>query len=139
MGITEALEQVGKLYIPGVVAYYEKLNPDPWMEEHEKLNKIVMQCDPELTEVACERFVRRCSELIERFKRESTVPGRVSRKDAFAIGDESRVRQWQSRKGRYCFYCDSTENLTLESDGMDALDVRILCRACKENRNRRRA
>jgi hypothetical protein len=130
MNLSDAIEAVGRFYVPGVAKYYGQLNPDPWFQAHEELEQVALQCKPELTAAAAERFVERCRELVDRFKREGTPPRRgTSIADAFYSGDADRITMHRSRKVKQCFRCETKADLTIQSRG--EVDVVVVCRPCQ--------
>jgi len=132
MKASEALKEVSKHYVPGVVAFYEKMNPDPWFDAHERLNESLLKDKSEEGQsVACKIFVDACVDLIDGYK--SRYPGgaKLSDLDAFFIGDEDRVRKLQSQKYRECAECESKKDLVLVRDKEDVNLVYILCKNCK--------
>src|SRR4051812_32364025 len=114
MRVSEALGQVSKAYIPGMVAYYERFNPDPWMQAHEDLERVMQAQNLELNEVAAVRFVERCTQLVERFKREGSEAGTIAPQDAIHMTTKA-IGAWMSRKHKICAYCEGTESLKIVS------------------------
>ena len=134
MTISEALGCVSKVYVPGVVKYYSGMNPDPWQRAHEELEKIVCIKDDLLKTTALARFVTRSSELVDRFKKESTIIDcEASPADAFAIGDLARVKQFQSIRYRECVRCNSKKDLVIMKCGEDEMQAQIMCRPCMKD------
>lgn len=133
MRASEALEAVGKMYVPGVVDYYAKRTPDPWQEAHDRLEKAMIVCDEELTSRACDLFVSRCRSLVEHFlaQRKSAKP--MTPADAFTMGDETRVDEWYSIKYKQCVRCQNKEGLKLLSIRPGSMDVVIICRKCEKS------
>jgi hypothetical protein len=127
---SQALEEIGKIYVPGVAKYYAGLNPDPWLEAHQDYERAL--ADRDRWDFAASRFLARCRELIERFKREAKPSKGVSPADALYLGNKTRVTVWQSRKAKVCVMCESKENLTLQPSKSDPLDVLIVCKGCVE-------
>lgn len=134
MTISQALDRVNQAYTPGVVKYYAQLKPDPWEAAHLELEKIAGVFDPAIVEPACERFVNRCLELIERFKQDGKVSQSTSPADAFAMGGEKRVQAHHSRKQKHCAQCESKEGLRIVRVSPESLDVVLLCAAHAQRR-----
>lgn len=135
MTVSEALNRVGMAYVPGVAAHYERMENNPWQKAHDDLERIMLMKDEAFLRVGVDRFVSECLRLIQAFEAVSRPSDRMTNQDAFIIGDEDRVRQWQSRKFKHCFKCESKENLTLIHDPKDAKGVLIICNQCKQKRS----
>lgn len=131
MNLSQALSAVGKHYVPGVVKYYSQLSPDPWQLSHDELEQVALLDEHKLISTACERFVSRCIQLIDQFKENGLFTTKVSIADAFAIGDEARVKAIESVKSRSCYQCESKDGIQIESYGDNKLEVRVVCRHCK--------
>lgn len=131
MTLSQALDAVSKFYVPGVVGYYAKLTPDPWQMAHDQLEDIALLEDEELRDHACQRFVFRCRELVDRFKAEGQGRLRHDFRDSFVIGDPTRDRAWRSRREKACYKCEARSGLTLEQYGADPMEVRIACKDCR--------
>lgn len=131
MRVSQALEEVSQVYVPGVVQFYDKQTPDPWQAMHDELEQIIGIQDEAIVSAACLRFVARAKELVERFKRDSTPSKSYSYADAFhSSGEVQSDNDWSVRKKR-CVVCSGKDNLTLETVGKDALQVRIICKTCR--------
>lgn len=131
MKIGEYLDQVAANYVPGVAAYYKPLNPNPWDKAHDEFQESLQSKDLEIMLAAAQAFASRCLELIERFKRDSQPSKGVSVIDAVHMMSEERVMAHQSVKYKECYKCRTKEGLGLESYGEEALQVRVVCKACK--------
>lgn len=136
MRLSEALETVGKSYTPGVAQYYDRLEPNPWLQAHEDLERVALLREPDLIPAACERFVSRALALIARFTSEGKPSTGISNADAVFIGDPERIRAWQSRKEKHCIDCESKEGLTLTPAKDSATEVVVICRNCLAKRPR---
>lgn len=136
MKIAEALDRVNSIYVPGTAKYYGALDPDPWQQAHDDLEAVMQKRDWRMTESACDRFVARCEDLINRFKAEGRAPKGVSIADAVFLGDEKRVKSWQSRTAKHCVKCEGKENLTLVPKSQDSMDVAIVCKGCLQEARR---
>lgn len=130
MTLSQALEAVGAFYAPGVARYFGALNPDPWMQIHEDLEQTALYA-PEGVPDAADAFVRKARELVDRFRREGTPTKHVSPHDAFNMGNVEHVKAIQSVKHHECYRCGGKEKLKLEAYGPQALQVRVICEACK--------
>lgn len=131
MTVSEALNKVGAAYVPGVVAHYDRFKPDPWQKAHDELEKLLFIQDEAIISAALEGFVSECLKLIKAFQETSVAPLRITSADAFHMGDEQRVSQWQSRRHKHCVKCERKENLTLVTDPKDPLNTLIICKECK--------
>ena len=130
MTFTQAIETVNSRYVPGVVAYYGKQTPDPWELAHSDLEKLASIMDEQTLTPGLERFVERCTALIGRFKSEHGATTSISAADAFAMGDENRVRNHFSRKRKECVKCGGKEALKIVPVPSHATDVMVICGAC---------
>lgn len=133
MTLSKALAVVNERYVPGIVAYYGKLTPDPWQAAHDELEKIAGRFDDAIVSATCERFVVRCTELIERFKREGKVSNSVAPSDAFAMG-ENRVQEHLSRKRKECIHCGGKVGLKIVPVSEGSIDVKVICSQCAVTR-----
>lgn len=131
MKIGDYLDQVASAYVPGVAAYYQPLNPNPWNRAHDDFQESLKSPDFDHRLDAAKAFASRCLELIERFKRDSQPSKGVSVIDAVHMMSEERVMAHQSVKYKECYKCRTKEGLGLESYGEEALQVRVVCKACK--------
>lgn len=118
MTFAEALESVSKKYVPGVVSYYGKFSTDPWQRAHDELNSQIEihKSDPKLHSLACESFVERCLQLIEKYKLMDDDVKTITPADAFALGDETRFNKWLSLKEKFCMRCQKRDNLSMRTD-----------------------
>jgi hypothetical protein len=128
---SQALEAVSKIYAPGVAKFYMQMQPDPWLAVHEDLDRVMMLKDEDLSAVAADRFVERCTQLVEQFKSGGVTQKGLSSADAMFMTDEKRFRQQQSVKYRCCVRCGSTEKLSLQPTGKEALQVQVICHECR--------
>lgn len=134
MKVSEALEQVSKMYVPGVVAYYGKMRPDPWEQVLSDFEKIMQSHNQDLIEAAAERYVSRSCELIRQFKENQIVSKRVTPMDGFAMGSEQRVEAWTSRKDRACL-CGEKKNLKIIAMNDGSHGVKVVCGKCEWSRS----
>lgn len=130
MRVSEALETVGRRYIPGVVHHYAGMKTDPWQKAHDDLEIVMRMEDPTLTEVAAGKFVQECARLIDAFRDLGTAPQSVAPIDGFSMGDPDRVGVYMSRKHKHCVRCGSKEGLKLMSDPKDDRGVFVVCQEC---------
>jgi hypothetical protein len=134
MKVTEAIDRVGALYVPGVVAYYGRLTPDPWQKAHDDLERLAGVVDENELTAPLEQFIARCSELIERFKREGS-PSKIQAPEAFLMASARQVQAHMSRKHKRCARCDSKENLRIVPASPGSMDVMLLCLGCQAKGN----
>lgn len=132
MTVSEALNKVSAVYVPGVAGYYDKVIPNPWQKAHEDLERLMLLKDDAILRAGLDRFVSNCIGLIKAFESISAPAKYVSPADAFHIGDVDRVRHWQSRKQKHCYKCETKEKLTLVSDPNDPVRTLIVCKDCKQ-------
>lgn len=129
MKMTDALEVVSKMYIPGAVAHYDRMKPNPWQKAHDEFEGMILHSSGELREMACSRFIDKIRILLDRYKKNLIDIPDVSPVDAFILGDVDRVKRFQSRKNHCCFVCESTLNISLISN--DKAQVAVVCAPCK--------
>ena len=139
MKLYEALTKVSAITVPGVVAYYAKQNPDLWQAAFDELDQISNTFDPLIVEPVTNRFVNRCIELIDRFKREGEFSISVSPADGFAMGSEKRLEQQASIKQKRCLHCGSANDLTLQRIEKKSFDLQIVCMDCKDQNAMKKA
>jgi hypothetical protein len=128
MKVSEALQQVSDAYVPGLIAHYEKFQPDPWWQAHAELERVMQIKNPELSEAAAIKFRDRCLELIERYKREGTPTTGATRRDGFNMNPNS-LRSWHSRRQKICVHCESDQYLTIQSVP-NSIEVVLICESC---------
>lgn len=129
MKVSEAMELISNIYIPGVVSYYENFKTDPWWSAHKNLERVMGMRDPGLTESVAQNFHDRCVELIERFKRDGKESEDIRPIDAMNMS-VANVNAWYSRKHKSCFKCGSFKDLKIEALP-NSVDVVLVCRECK--------
>lgn len=131
MKMSEALEKVNRAYVPGVVAFYDKADPNPWQQAHDNLESLLHLNDEQLISAGLEAFVYRCLELIDSFNKMGTPPKKISIADAFFLGDENRYLETRSRKYKECFKCQSKDDLQIITSPTDELRAVLICKNCK--------
>lgn len=137
MTITQALEAIGKAYVPGVRGYYSKKNIDPWQQAHDDFEKVLDLKEHSLTEIAAERLKRVCLELIEGYKKLSIkVDFEDPREMSIMTGQEGdqKAEQMMSRRLKRCVYCTSKDRLKIEPIPGDELAVQLVCSKCQSTR-----
>lgn len=130
MTFSEALDQINLAYMPGLVRYYAKQSPDPWQAAHDQLEKVLVLKDEELLDVAINRFLNRCMALIEDFKKQNIAPRSLDPADGFHMG-EQKLKEFNSRREKYCVQCESKTDLSIVSDPKDKVSVVLVCLYCK--------
>jgi len=130
MTFSQALQIVGSRYVPGVVRYYARMTPDPWQAVHDDVEKLHSIKDTEMQNLLLERFVDRCTDLIERFKRETGSSPSISPADALALGSEKAIHAHLSRKHKRCASCDTKEGLKIVPVHPGSMDVMLVCAGC---------
>lgn len=130
MKFSQALQEISEAYVPGTVAFYGRQNPDLWQQAHDELGKWLLHGDPLLLEAAVCRFLSRCIELVDRFKRDGGFAEPLSLGDAFILGDPNRIDAWESVKEQVCAKCRDRTNLKIVPTGLRGVDVTLLCRDC---------
>lgn len=135
MRVTEALEVIARLYVPGTVHHFSKKDPDPWQKAHDDLERIAGIVDDDTIAPVVDRFVQRCAELIEEFKREGAASKSVAPIDAHILGERDRVDAYLSRKNKHCAKCRSKENLKIVPFRVGSLEVQVLCGPCSSRKD----
>lgn len=130
MKLSQALEEVAAHYVPGVIAYYGKMKPDPWQQAHDDLELVLSTQNEALLDAAADRFVSRCKELSLRFKEEGKAPRRVTPMDGWGLGSEKRVDAWIGRKDKAC-HCGETKGLKIVPVYPDSAEVTVQCGRCE--------
>lgn len=135
MKVSEALDRVGQIYVPGLAAYFEQFKPDPWLAAHEDLERVMIAGDEAMTEAAADGFLNRCTELVDRFKRDGVPPTKMDPvRDGFNLGNVGRVAAHMSRKNKDCAKCGSKEKLKIVPVQKGGTDVMLLCESCLKTR-----
>ena len=125
MRASRLLDEIGKFYIPGVVAYYDQSPVSPWskaMDEYEAV--LVSSQDWEVIEKAGQKCLQQARALVEHYKKHSP-PAQLTMEDAFILGDEQRVKDWQSAQRSECYLCGEKAGLHLEPG--EEGRVRVVC------------
>lgn len=110
MRISEALEKVSSKYIPGAVAFFEKMKPNPWQLAHDRFEGALAFSTADNFEehmtAASEEFVDQCLKLLEMFAMMNGTKKQVpSFVDAFNIGDEQQFMNFHSDALNVCRLC----------------------------------
>lgn len=136
MTTSEALIKISSAYVPGVVAFYGRMNPDPWQQAHDSFERtIIGNRDDGARSAAAEQFSSRCLQLIDTYKSARLpFPKKLTVGDAFAIGDPTRFKAIQSIKNRACYACEDTKGLSIEPVSAGSVEVRLVCAECAKER-----
>jgi len=127
MKLSEALEKVNAIYVPGCVAYYEAHKPDPWQAAHDELESIDFK-NEEAVSQAAERFVSRCQKLITRYVEDREAPPtKISIIDAFSLGSEKNLEAKTSVVEKKCWACGEQRNIKPEVYDKANLATRLSC------------
>jgi hypothetical protein len=132
MTLLDALREVGKFYIPGTVAFFEKFDPDPWLDAHRVLEQAAFLPDEELQSAAAESHVARCRELVELYRRQGGKAVGMPSVGDYAFGSPSTIQKAKSRRAKACWKCGTTAGVGLVADPADKAGVLI---ACPKHRN----
>lgn len=130
MRLSEAFNEIEKIYLHGAVEHYAKYNPDPWQQAHEELNSVMLLQKQELTEAAVEVYFDKIKSLLHAYAQIDYVPKKMSIQDAFVLGNELEVKRRQSQQEHDCLLCRTKENLTLYSKSTDSEKSYIICKEC---------
>lgn len=126
MKLHEALDEVGKIYVPGVIAFYGKTPNDPWQEAHDRLEQeYFSSVEPKAKEKAAKAFVARCRSMVEHFKKHGDPAKSLSYADAFAIGNDTLVAELTSCFEHVCYVCREKEGIRIEMS--DTGKTRVAC------------
>lgn len=134
--VSESLESVARAYVPGVVQYYSKLDPDPWQRAHDDFQETLAVQDFAYRRAAAATFERTCLALIDRFKREGTPARKVGVRDAIELGTK-HLPAAESKVARRCYKCGSDRGLCIERYA-EGLSTRIACQVCKARNGAKR-
>lgn len=129
MKTSEALNDVSRAYVPGVVAHYAKQTPDVWQCAHDEWETSFFLADEAVRDAATLAFRDRCMELIERFKRDSN-PQAPRLSDALNL-HQPRYDASRSVRKKECAACRGSDGLRIVRLSADALDVTLLCGRCQ--------
>lgn len=125
IGAAKVLDEIGKFYVPGVIAHYEKMPIDPWQKLFDDYEKILLSgADwPEIDRAGL-KCIQQAKNLVDHYSKHSPAAPLTPR-DAFILGDEERVKDWQSAQAHSCYICEEKTGLSFES-GTDKM-VRVVC------------
>lgn len=135
MQISEALDQVSKMYVPGVVEFYEDSKTNPWQAAHDRYEAMLLLWtgQPEYFDKmaeAAKNFVQDCKKLIETFKAlHPEQPELITNHDAFHISDEQRVRELQSLAGDNCQGCGASHGVRIAFNQKENKHA-LYCKEC---------
>lgn len=136
MTLSKALEAVSARYVPGTVAYYAKMNPDPWQTAHDELERIAGIMDEATVTPILERFVQRCAKMVEDYVASKAPKSKsVSAADAFALCSNEAVTAHFSRKRKECAKCETKSDLKIVPVRPGSMDVMLMCRSCLATRS----
>lgn len=129
MNLGDVLEEIGKIYPPGLEAHYACQSPNPWDEAHRELEKFIGM-EPIMVEVAIEVFYRKCKKLIAEYEAVNKKPAEpVTLSEVFTIGNTTRVEAHESVVRECCYLCQDQTGLSVERAKEGYL--RVICRACR--------
>lgn len=129
MRFSQALDSINKNYVSGVVAFYGALNPDPWQQAHDELEKELHTQDLQKLSAAIELFHSKCIGLIDAFKRLNIPKQTPSVADAFFRSEH--FFKDQSRRKKTCVICESSKDLSISCTPEDELNVFLICKQCR--------
>ncbi len=136
MRLYQAIEEVSKFYVVGAVAFFDKLNPNPWQRVCDEFEEGVAAAikRQDLTQEAahCRVYVNRLRGLCDQFKKLGQVPADMTDQDAYYLADESRARRWQSVKDKRCVVCDIKGKLVIRKSAENPEEVELVCGTCKD-------
>lgn len=127
MKLSEAIDEMERIYIPGAIAHYERINPDPWQRANDEMERDLVKGNPSLAEVAVERWIFTMRALLERFRQEGQPSEPISL-DAFMMG--SRWNETESTEYLVCAKCGSGMDLSPCLSPESGRSV-MFCRKCK--------
>jgi hypothetical protein len=139
MTLSEALEKIGKAYLPGVRDFYYRMKPDRWQLAHDQLEGQMMlhagkDGFDKLMSHPIQSFYTECISLIELAK-PLLSPEQLTLSDAFHIGDELRLADLDSLMTNSCRICGSKEQVAVSSG--DGFKAGLYCMSCNPNLGRR--
>jgi hypothetical protein len=133
MQLSQALEEVSKIYINGTIEFYNGMKPDPWEAAHERYEGQLLLYGGtkdyfDKMAIAAQAFYEECKKLIEKFKVFNDSDKQMTFIDAFAIGNIDRVSVLQSIELNECAKCGVRENVFAGTD--EKLGPGIYCIRC---------
>jgi len=132
MTAVEAINKISEFYVPGVIDYYARLDPDPWQKAFDDLHAAILAAPDHKGDFPpAHTFLGRLRELCERFKVEGSPGARFNPiTDAWALGSIQAVDQARSAKEECCYRCDGKEMLRIERDPASNR-VFVVCKRCR--------
>lgn len=132
MSYSEALKAVNKAYVPGVVAFYDKMKPNPWQDAHDALERAIdAGLDDHGRARAAKNFQDRLIQLISAYRAASIPqPRHLDVRDGLTIAPTEADRL-ASVKQRICYACETGKDLTIEAAEPGSAKVRLVCQAHK--------
>lgn len=129
MKIYEALDVVAEKYPPGLTDFYSKMNPDPWMAAHEKLEAASLLYGIEEKKISphAREFVSECERLISAYRLFSPKNKKANFKDNLQMATTRALNIPGA-----CDLCASDNELKVKSVNGSAL---TLCVECSKKRH----
>lgn len=138
MQLSSLISRIQAVYVPGALAFYSKMDPDPCQQAADKFESVLATNDPELIELAGERYYNTTVKLMQEFRKQQCAPGELSPGDGFMMGDPARVDRHYSLKDRTCLDCEGQQALQNFMFKGDPNDSFFLCRDCRLERSRQK-
>jgi hypothetical protein len=112
------LNEVEKIYVPGIVEYYGNMPHDPWQENLDRMESEVIGAGNriEAIERATEKGFRVATNLVTHYKTHGEPSKQISILDAMYIADPDKVEAEQNSMRGTCWKCETKENLTYETN-----------------------
>jgi hypothetical protein len=127
------LTEVEKIYIPGMISFYENMAVDPWQQNLDSLEAEVMAAGTDVASVesAAAKALASAQAMVTHFKVHGEQAKQLSLADSFMIGNPKTVRDVSATMQRVCYSCQSSTQLSIQAISGSAR-VRLVCKSCKE-------
>lgn len=122
-----ALNKIGDAYVLGCVAFYEKMEQDPWQQAHDDLDTALLTESQAVLDVAVISFERQCLDLIKAFKATGIQSKRRDLRDALVAGD--RAERIHNTREKRCSKCEEQKQ-DLKIIPVGETEIELVCGAC---------
>jgi len=124
MKLSVFLEEVNKIYIPGLVRFYGNMKPDPWQAAHDKLEAALITKDEIIISATIRSVFTELKRLADAYKAGMQSPVPAEPWEAF---HKPEIADHFENKIKACRVCGERQNLTSISTGPKASDMQIVC------------
>lgn len=128
MKLSDFLEAVNAMYIPGLVKFYAGMKPDPWQAAHDKLEVSLLTKDPQIIADATKTTFNELKRLRDAYAQGVQTKPQPEPYEAFfnpSIADnfENQIEA--------CRVCGSKKDLVTMSTGAKSSELMIVCKTHK--------